>query len=81
MRVSFDEVFRSNPNGSFTLKVLVIIGGVSMGPGVAFTPGVSFFGIDITQYAGHDLDVEKLPDGSIEIKGIGREYEHTPSTP
>ena len=51
MRVRFDEVFHSNPDGSFT-------------------PGVSFSGVDIAKYAGHDLDVEKLPDGTIEIKPI-----------
>ena len=70
MRVRFDEVFHSSPDGSFTPKVPVKIGGVAMGPGVTFTPGVSFSGVDLAQYAGHDLDVEKLPDGTIEIKGI-----------
>lgn len=70
MRVRFDEVFHSKPDGSFTPRVPVKIGGVTMGPGVSFTPGVSFSGVDIAKYAGHDLDVEKLPDGTIEIIGI-----------
>jgi len=70
MRVRFDEIFQSNPNGTHTPKVPIQIGGVRMGPGVSFTPGVSFSGIDIAQYAGHDLDVEKLSDGTIVLKGI-----------
>jgi hypothetical protein len=41
-----------------------------MGPGVSFTPGVSFSGVDIAQYAGHDLDVEQRADGTMVIKGV-----------
>jgi len=57
MIISFYEVFHANPDGSFTPKVAIKIGGVMMGPGVSFTPGVSFSGVDIAQYAGNDLDV------------------------
>ena len=55
MRVSFDQVFQTNPNGSITPRCGVRIGGVTMGPGVTFTRGVSFSGVDIANYEGHDL--------------------------
>ncbi len=69
MRVVFNVVFQSNPNGSFSPKVVVKIGGVVLSPGVSFTPGVSFSGVDIAKIAGRDLEVEYLQDGSVEIKG------------
>ena len=70
MRVSFDKVFKQNPNGSYTPKSRVKIGGVMMGPGVAFTPGVVFSGVDIGKYAGKDLEVQKHSDGTVEVKGV-----------
>jgi len=40
-----------------------------MGPGVTFSKGVAFGGVDFTQFVGHDLEVET--DGPIlVIKGI-----------
>ena len=62
-------MFNILPNGSITPKFQIKIGGVVMGPGVAFTKGVSFSGVDIAQYVGHDLDVE-INNNIHEIKGI-----------
>lgn len=70
MRVPFSDVFQDNGDGSYTPKVPVQIGGVSLGTGVSFRPGVSFSGIDIAQYAGHDLDVNYLDDGTAVINGV-----------
>lgn len=70
MRVSFDEVFQTSPNGTITPKSTVIIGGVTMGPGVTFTRGVVFSGVDIANYEGHDLEVDKQADGSVVINGV-----------
>jgi hypothetical protein len=39
--------FVRNANGSWSPLVPVTIGGVTMGPGVAFTPGVMFSGVDL----------------------------------
>lgn len=68
MRVRFSDVFNTNPNGSITPKSQVHINGVTMGPGIAFTSGVSFGGLDLTSLVGKDLEVEQK-DGVIHIKG------------
>ena len=59
MRVAFSDVFQTNLNGSVTPITTVNIGGVTMGPGVVFTRGVSFSGVDIASYVGHDLEIER----------------------
>ena len=71
MKVSFSEVFRDNGDGSYTPMHKVKIGGITMGPGgVRFKPGVSFSGVDIASYVGHDLEVEQHDGGTVEIKSI-----------
>ncbi len=71
MRVAFSEVFQDNGNSSYTPNYKVKIGGLTMGPGgVNFRPGISFKGIDIASYVGHELEVEKHDDGTVEIKSI-----------
>jgi hypothetical protein len=39
--------FQRNPNGSWSPVRAVTLNGVMMGPGVAFTPGVLFGGVDL----------------------------------
>jgi hypothetical protein len=39
--------FVRNPDGSWSPVAPVLIKGVTMGPGVAFRPGVSFGGVDL----------------------------------
>jgi len=70
MRVSFSEVFQDNGNGSYSPEYKVKIGGITMGPGVSFTPGVLFAGLDIASYVGHDLEVDQLAGRIVEIKSI-----------
>ena len=70
MRVSFDQVFQDNGNGSYTPMGIVKIGGATMSPGVTFSSGVSFSGVNIAKYAGKDLEVEKHEDGTIEVKSV-----------
>ena len=41
------QCFRRNANGSWTAIKPFSIGGVSMGPGVSFIPGVSFSHVDL----------------------------------
>lgn len=58
MRVPFDSVFQSNPDGSISPRVSVSINGITMTPGVFFTGGVSFGGVDIASLRGKDLEVD-----------------------
>ena len=68
-RVNFYQIFRINIDGSIEPLRLVKIGGVQMGPGVRFGKGVSFSGIDLSQYVGRDFAVEEQ-SGVLLIKGI-----------
>ena len=68
MRVPFWDVFSQNRDGSITPRKMVSIGGVTMGPGVAFGAGVSFSGVDLAGIAGRDLEVQEV-GGVTHIKG------------
>jgi hypothetical protein len=57
-RVTFDSIFIQHPDGSLEPRQRIRVGGVTFGPGVRFTRGVAFAGIDFTQFIGHDLEVE-----------------------
>jgi len=46
-RFKFYDLFHELPNGSLTPKREIIINGISFGPGVLFTRGVSFGGVSI----------------------------------
>lgn len=70
MRVSFNDVFNKNQDGSISPKVAINAGGVQMGVGVSFGKGVQISGIDIAAHAGKDLEIDKNSDGSVTLKGI-----------
>lgn len=61
-RWKFHEVFRETINGSLTPERLIRIGGATFGPGVTFSRGVSFGGVDIFQFYGHDIEAEEHGD-------------------
>ncbi|MBC8550954.1 MAG: hypothetical protein H8D23_15015 [Candidatus Brocadiales bacterium] len=69
MRVPFSQIFQINQNGMITPLTVVKLGGVTMGPGVAFGGGVSIGGVELTSLVGKDLEVQNQPDGSVEITG------------
>ncbi len=69
MRVSYDQIFQVNPDGSVSPRMQVTIGGVTMGPGVAFRSGASFSGVDVASKRGKDIDIEKQGDVVV-IKGF-----------
>ncbi|MFH1371395.1 MAG: hypothetical protein ABII09_08945 [Planctomycetota bacterium] len=69
MRINFWEIFRIYPDGSIEPIKRVRIGGVEFGPGVRFSKGVSFSGIDLSLYVGRDLEVENIDNVSV-LKGI-----------
>lgn len=68
-RVTFDSVFIKHPGGVLEPKQKIRVGGVTLGPGVKFSRGVAFGGVDFTQFAGRDLEVETDGDVLV-IKGI-----------
>lgn len=68
-RVTFDSVFNKLPDGRLEPKQPIRVGGVTLGPGVQFGRGVSFGGIDFTQFLDRDFEIDT--DGNvIVIKGI-----------
>lgn len=68
-RMQFNSVFTTHEDGSLEPLQRVRIGGVTMGPGARFGNGVSFSGVNISQFIDRDLEVET--DGQIlVIKGI-----------
>ena len=69
IRFKFYDLFQELPNGSLTPKREIIINGISFGPGVSFTRGVSFSGVDILQYKGFEIAGEEN-NGAIIIKGF-----------
>lgn len=69
MKLKFSEVFTKKPDGSITPLRPIRIGGVSLGPGVSFSRGVSFSGIDIFSYENLDIEAEEI-DGILVIKGF-----------
>lgn len=68
-RINFYQIFRVNADGSIEPLQPVRIGGVQMSPGVKFGKGVSFSGIDLSQFVGRDFAVEEQA-GVFVIKGI-----------
>lgn len=70
MKKTFQEVFKVHPNGSIEPNKIIRVGGVQFGPGVKFGMGVTIGGIDLTVYAGHDLEIEEDSNGVGVLKGI-----------
>jgi len=69
-RINFYKIFVVHTDGSVEPLRTVKIGGVQLGPGVRFSKGVSFSGIDLTLFIGKDFSVVVHPDGVYEIKGV-----------
>ena len=69
MRVSFTDVFEERPDGALTPRRAVRVVEVQFGPGIIFSKGVLFAGIDFTLFKGKYLEVEEN-NGILEIKGI-----------
>ena len=70
MRVKFTEVFQVNPDGMIMPKLRVQIGGVSMGPGVAFGGRVYRLVELIWRHSrGKTFRLIEIPDGTVILKG------------
>lgn len=68
-RISFNSVFTQYPDGSLEPTRRVKVGGVEFGPGVRFSKGVAFAGIDFTLFIGRDFDAQE-EKGVLVINGI-----------
>ena len=68
-RYKFWDIFHRLPNGALTPTRPISVGGVTFGPGVSFSSGVTFGGIDFTQYQGKDIAADEK-DGILVIQGI-----------
>lgn len=58
-KISFWEIFNTSPDGSLEPKKRIQIGGVQLGPGIRFSKGIAFGGIDFTLYVGRDLEIDQ----------------------
>lgn len=68
-KVTFDSIFIQHSDGRIEPRQTIRIGGVTVGPGVYFSPGVALGGIDLTQFIGHDLEIA-TDNGMVVITGI-----------
>ena len=71
-RFKFSEVFQENSDGSLTPRKQIFVNGISFGPGVNFTKGVSFGGVDFHLFKGKDVAVNEV-NGSLIIIGFFNE--------
>ena len=68
-RVTFDSLFNRLPDGGLEPRQKIRIGGVVIAPGVHFSQGAIFGGIDLTQYLGHDFEID-VDDDVVVLKSI-----------
>lgn len=69
MRIHFDELFTVS-NGVVSPKTTIYINGITLTPGISFSSGVSFSGVDLTKFIGKYLEVERISNNTYEIKGF-----------
>ena len=68
-RLPFDSIFLVREDGSIEPRQTVRIGGVTLSPGVKFSKGAIFGGIDLAMYVGRELEVA-TDEGTAVITGI-----------
>ena len=69
MRVRFSDLFRENPDGTLSPLATIAIGGVVISPGVNFSRGVSFSGVDVFAFYGRDIEAD-LINGVYVVRGF-----------
>jgi len=67
--MNFDTIFITHPNHAIEPRQRIRVGGVTFGPGVQFSNGVSFSGVDFSQFRGRDFEVETDGDVLV-VKGV-----------
>lgn len=68
-KVTFDSLFLRNSDGSFSPRQIIRVGGVTMSPAVRFGTGISFGGIDFTQYIGRNFEIQ-IDNATMVVTGI-----------
>ena len=69
MKLDFNNLFRENTDSTIEPIQQVNINGVVFGPGVRFTPGVAFGGVDLHKFKGLPIEAEQI-EGIWIIKGF-----------
>jgi len=69
VRFDFWQVFKEERPGVLTPVRLVKIAGAVLGPGVMFTNGVSFGGVNIFDYYGYPVEADEV-DGVLIIRAF-----------
>jgi hypothetical protein len=59
-RVTYEQVFKRNTDGSFSAIRPVQINGENIGSDIPFTRGTTFGGVDVAGYADHDLLIDTV---------------------
>lgn len=70
-RVTFDSIFVKHPDGSIEPRQRMRVGGIEFGPGIRFSRGIAFSGIDFfaPQIFDHNLEI-KTDNDVIVIVGV-----------
>ena len=68
-KYKFDDLFKKKPNGSFILKKAININGIKFKPGLPFYSGITFGGVDFSQFTDNDIAADDY-DNCLEIKGF-----------
>ena len=70
-RVTFNSIFIRHQDGSLEPRQRIRVGGIEFGPGVKFTSGVAFGGINFfdPQILNHDLEITTTENVTV-INGI-----------
>jgi hypothetical protein len=68
-KMAFDTIFTEHSDGSLEPRQRIRVGGVEIRPGIRFSKGAAFGGVDFAQFAGNDFEVETDGDVLV-IKGI-----------
>lgn len=67
MKYKFEEIFKENEDKTLSPKKRIRVGDVIFSPEVKFSDGVSFNGIDIYKFKGHDIEAKINYDGNKDI--------------
>lgn len=59
-KMRFDQVFKRNTDGTFSPVMPIQINGEAVNTSVAITPGISYGGVDVTAFQGHELLVDTI---------------------
>jgi len=68
-RYEFLDIFKKNPDGSLSPKRVININGITFSPGVSFTQGVTFGGVDFHRFKYLDIAAEEQ-NGVLIIRGF-----------